>query len=659
MPRSSTFIVACGWVLTWSAEPRLTTADGPTSPATQTITVGAKSSGAEYEGIGALSAGASSRLLIDYPEPARSQVLDLLFRPHFGASLNELKIEIGGDINSTCGAEPSHARSETELAHPVRASFNRGYEWWLMDEARRRNPKIKFGCLEWGAPGWIGNGQFYSADNIAYVLGFLRGAREYHGIEFDYIGLWNERPYDGEYIKMLRRSLDKAGFRTVRIEAADLCCKAQWSIATNVAADPALMQSIGAFGDHYPERVDQAPVAPYETDRFLRRTGKPLWNSEGGPWKGDWDGFAYLAKMYNRDYIVGGMTKAVTWSLITSHYSDPTMPVSGLMTARSPWSGHFDVEPAVWAAAHVTQFVEPGWRYVDQGCGFLTRGGSVVTLQNPRAPAEISIILETIDAANSQTLIFELPAECARSSFAVRRSRIGGTAFSEMPDLQVSGGRLKLNADGGSVYSLSTVHGQQKGGGDALEDRPFPFPFHLDLQKECLGQSIRYFSDQCGAFEVRPAAGGRDRCIRQMVARPGIEWETGEGRPETVFGDVGWRDYSVRAVVDFVQAFSSASVIGRVSDTHRSHRAPEGYIFTVHSSGAWELYAGPRRLAVGLLGNCEKRQHKIVLKMSGGQIFAYVDGDRVASVEDSTYEEGLAGLATSYTSPEIRDIVVE
>ena len=44
------------------------------------------SSGLEFEGIGAVSAGASSRLLIDYPEPYRSDILDFLFKPHFGAS---------------------------------------------------------------------------------------------------------------------------------------------------------------------------------------------------------------------------------------------------------------------------------------------------------------------------------------------------------------------------------------------------------------------------------------------------------------------------------------------------------------------------------------------------------------------------------------------
>lgn len=37
-----------------------------------------------FEGVGAVSAGASSRLLIEYPEKQRCEVLDYLFKPHFG-----------------------------------------------------------------------------------------------------------------------------------------------------------------------------------------------------------------------------------------------------------------------------------------------------------------------------------------------------------------------------------------------------------------------------------------------------------------------------------------------------------------------------------------------------------------------------------------------
>ena len=31
----------------------------------------------------------------------------------------------------------------------------RGYEWWLMAEAHKRNPQIVLEILPWGAPRWV------------------------------------------------------------------------------------------------------------------------------------------------------------------------------------------------------------------------------------------------------------------------------------------------------------------------------------------------------------------------------------------------------------------------------------------------------------------------------------------------------------------------
>jgi hypothetical protein len=55
-----------------------------------TIVLDGAAKGKIFEGIGALSAGASSRLLYDYKEPYRSQILDYLFKPGYGAALQHL-----------------------------------------------------------------------------------------------------------------------------------------------------------------------------------------------------------------------------------------------------------------------------------------------------------------------------------------------------------------------------------------------------------------------------------------------------------------------------------------------------------------------------------------------------------------------------------------
>lgn len=62
------------------------------------VCVSSPSSCRALDGIGGLSGGgATSVLLPFYPEPARSEILDFLFKPNFGASLHLLKVEIGGD----------------------------------------------------------------------------------------------------------------------------------------------------------------------------------------------------------------------------------------------------------------------------------------------------------------------------------------------------------------------------------------------------------------------------------------------------------------------------------------------------------------------------------------------------------------------------------
>src|ERR1035437_7093998 len=135
----------------------------PARAATTGITVNGTQGGRTFDGIGAISGGGgNSRLLSDYPAAQQQQILDYLFKPGYGADLQILKVEVGGDTNSTDGSEPSYMHTATDQ------NFSRGYEWWLMTQAKARNPKIKLYALAWGAPGWIGGGNFWSQDMINY-----------------------------------------------------------------------------------------------------------------------------------------------------------------------------------------------------------------------------------------------------------------------------------------------------------------------------------------------------------------------------------------------------------------------------------------------------------------------------------------------------------
>ena len=273
-------------------------------PGAKTINLNPASGGRVFEGVGAVGAGASSRLLIEYPEKQRQEVLDYLFKPNFGAGFQHLKVEIGGEVNSTDGTELTHMRSRNE------EDYQRGYEWWLMKEAKCHNGNVILDCLAWGAPGWIGGGKYYSQDMADYVVKFLQGAKKVHGLDIAYTGIWNETPHETGWIKLLRRSLDAAGFQNTGIVGTDDGGEPGWKIVEEIGADPELRAAVARVGYHYP--IFQSPVA-------ARNCGCPLWASEDGPWRGDWDGAKQIARVLNRNYVTGKFTKTEIWSPVTSY----------------------------------------------------------------------------------------------------------------------------------------------------------------------------------------------------------------------------------------------------------------------------------------------------------------------------------------------------
>ena len=622
------------------------------------ITLDGRSSGRVFEGIGALSAGASSRLLIDYPEPQRSDILDLLFKPKFAASFQHLKVEIGGDINSTDGSEPSFARTRQEFLNPSPKYFDRGYEWWLMKEAKRRNPGIVLDILQWGAPPWIGdqvpglhqpkNRRFYSQDNADFIVSFIRGAKEHHGLIIDCCGIWNETPYDVEWIKTLRRTLDAAGLINVRIVAADQTpdLAPEWKIAEDMLADEELAQAVYTIGAHYASSPTWkfALKEPFASTEEAKKTGKPLWASEDGPWRGDWEGARFMAKLFNRSYTVGRMTKTVIWSLITSYYDNLPIPGSGPMRANKPWSGSYDVQPAIWAIAHTTQFVQPGWRYMDSACGLLGEGGSYVSLRDSSG-ADWSMIAETMDAKGSQTLSVRISGGLSTSPLNVRRTT-EGHQFEELAPVQIVGGEFKLTLDPNSIYSLSTKGGQQKGEGThpITSSSDFPSDYREDFEGTSIGKAPRYLSDLNGAFEVVRRPDGNGRSLKQVVMNLGIDWPLAQQpSPRTIVGSKDWKDYEV--VSDVLLEEKGWVGIGVRFDKPWD----SGYWLQVSNRGEWKILSNGKVLAKGIDAELVGGQwHRLGLRCRGEKIVARIGEKVLTSVQDTTFRSGMAVLGTGW-----------
>lgn len=622
-----------------------------------TILLNGNSTGRIFDGLGAVSAGASSRLLYDYPEPQRGQILDYLFKPGYGAALQRLKIEVGADVNSTDGSEPSFMRA------PQDHDSSRGYEWWLMAEAHKRNPNIILEILPWGAPRWIdprpsAESTLYTARMATYMVDFIKTAKRNYGLEIRYVGLWNEKVYDLGYLRDLHRQLVDNHLAT-RI----VCCDeyagegaGQWAIAGAMLKDPSIAQEVSAIGVHYPKVNGKI-----STTDAARRTGKPLWSSEDQPNGGsgpfvsrDWAiGGRILAHLYNENYLEGSLTATEIWSPVTSYYDILAAPNSGLMYANTPWSGHYDVQGTIWATAHTTQFAQPGWQYLDSASGSLPGGGTYVSLRSPNRK-DWSVILETISAQNPQIVSFHIDGGLAASTIDIWETN-GTRTFEHVARVTPADHAFTFTFEPGSVYSLTTTRGQAKGSAQPPPAAPFPLPYEDDFENTPFARAPKYLSDQDGAFEVHACSGRAGRCLEQVIVTPPIPWGPLPD-PFTVAGNASWTDYTVSTDVRFLSA-SSAAVMGRIdsADVFRDGRArwPSGYVLRIEPNGAWELLSAEYKkpvvtLASGTAILDRARWHRLSLHFQGKHITAMLDGTQLTAVADASHTHGMFALGTEW-----------
>ncbi|QMU76018.1 galactosylceramidase [Streptacidiphilus sp. PB12-B1b] len=640
--------------------------DASPRPVVTRVTVDGDSPGRTFDGIGAISGGGgNSRLLADYPAAQRAQIMDYLFKPGYGAALQILKVEIGGDTNSTDGAEPSieHTRGTVDC--------DAGYEWPLMEQAKALNPAVKLYGLAWGAPGWIGHGSFWSTDTVDYLVTWLGCARQ-HGLTIDYLGGWNERGYNAAWYEQLHAALLAHGYGSTQIVGAD----STWQVAGALRGDPAFAAAVGVIGVHYPCTYLSA-MTRCTGNADADATGKQLWASENG--SEDFQaGAAPIARAINRGYLDARLSAFVNWPLVASLYQNLPYRTDGLLTADQPWSGAYTVGASTWAIAQTTQFTQPGWRYVDSGSGYLggdRDNGSYVSYRAP-GKAAWSTVLETLDAKAAQTLELSVSGGLPGGALHVwstdltgtRAARAGhGAHLVRQADLKPTGGRYRLTLLPGRVYTVTTTTGQGAGTAAGPAPAPLALPYADSFGGVPVGGEARYLADMNGAFEGAPCAGGRPgTCVRQMDTDPPITWDR-PSTPYALLGGLDWSDYTVSAET-LLQQPGSVQLLGRVGQQKRFDPAQiDGYRLELTDRGAWTLVrtsstGAPVTLDQGTLDSAAGTGswHRLALSFSGDRITASIDGEQVGAVTDADgYRTGQVGLGTgSYLPAEFADLSV-
>ncbi|XP_015246714.1 PREDICTED: galactocerebrosidase isoform X1 [Cyprinodon variegatus] len=617
--------------------------------------------GRTFDGIGGLSGGgATSRLLVNYAEPYRSQILDYLFKPNFGASLHILKVEIGGDAQTTDGTEPSHMHYENDQ------NYFRGYEWWLMKEAKKRNPNITLIALPWAFPGWVGHGENWPYDypdiTAAYVVNWILGAKEYHDLDIQYIGIWNERDFNSKYIKLLRYTLDKKGLESVRIVASDNL----WEpITLSLTLDPELSSAVDVIGAHYPGTTT-VPQA--------LKTQKRLWSSEDYSTFNSEVGGGCWARILNQNYINGQMTATIAWNLVASYYEELPFGRDGLMTAQEPWSGNYVVESPIWITAHSTQFIQPGWTYL-QTVGHLTQGGSYVALTDGNG--NLTVVIETMTHnhsicirppllpfnVTSQNATFQLKGSFAsikelqvwRSQFDFKAKK--HSLFEKLTPLKLKDGLFNLNLAEDEIYTLTTIRTGQKG---SFPQPPpsarFPkvYKDDFDVRNPPFSEAPN-FADQTGVFEYYinlTDPGPHTFTLRQVVTERPVTWAADADQTISVIGDFQWQNLTVSCDV-FMENVKSGGVFvaARVDKGGESIRSAKGIFFWVFANGTYRVtndLASKMVLAEGASGTGEFMWYKLSLFVEGQYASGMLDGQPLWKISGvSSPKNGWAAIGTS------------
>ncbi|KAG8013703.1 Galactocerebrosidase [Nibea albiflora] len=574
--------------------------------------------GRVFDGVGGLSGGgATSRLLVNYAEPYRSQILDYLFKPNFGASLHILKVEIGGDAQTTDGTEPSHMHYEND------ENYFRGYEWWLMKEAKNRNPNITLIGLPWAFPGWVGHGKNWPYDfpdiTAAYVVNWILGAKQYHDLDIQYVGIWNERNYDSKYIKVLRDALDKVGLTGIGIIAAD----GDWSIANSMIVDPYLNDSIellrytldkgGLEGvriiasDNLWEPIAVSLLLDPELSRAVDvigahypgtntvkeavKTQKKLWSSEDYSTFNNEVGGGCWARILNQNYVNGLMTATISWNLVASYYEQLPFSRDGLMTAEEPWSGNYVVESPIW-----------------------------ITAQNA-----------TFQLKGSFASIKELQVWRSQFNFKSKKPSF----YEKLTPLKLLDGSFTLNLAEDEVYTLTTVTTGCKGSyADPPASAPFPKAYkdNFDVRNPPFTEAPN-FADQTGVFEYyinMTDPGPHVFTFRQVVTQRPVTWVADADQTISVIGDYQWQNLTVTCDV-FMESVQTGGVFiaARVDKGGESTRSTKGVFFWVFADGTYKVtndLAGQTVLAEGQSGTRAYGWHTLSLTVNGRYASGLLNG---------------------------------
>lgn len=520
----------------------------------------------------------------------------------------------------------------------TKVECNRGYEFWLMKEAVKRNPNITLYGLPWGFAGWLGFGTQNPFANFTatadYIARWVECGRDTHGLNISVLGIWNEawapagRPNTDpwEFALALRSRLDGSGLSGVRLMAPDGGPGMIDTVVDMLGANASYRAATWGLAQHYPGS------SPGDTTKWLR-AGLPMWSTEDGASYADPTGAGCWARRLVQN-VAFGFQASIHYFLISAFATGIVYDGAGFLRAEWPASNHWEITPTLWMTMHWTLFARPGWHIhrCSTGCA-LAGGGNYAVLGSG---ANVTIVVETMEledsqcrlgpdprspyqVAPSQNVTVTLPPVVAaarpgqlevwRSCIDWRYPAVDDGYLVRLAPVSVSpAGAVSFTVNRHCSYTVTTVRGVSKPQitiGAARRPVAFKLPYHEDFEaKRAADGEAPFFGDMMGKWETVPAGGGARAgwASQQQLGAAGAPWPILEPQcndhssPLSIIGDLFFEDNRISADVLLEEQGVGAGLALRV-------RMPESF-FRGQVPGLF-LYIGavPGFLAAGARQN--------------------------------------------------------
>lgn len=645
-----------------------------------------------YRGQGMISCNGSSRLLIDYKEKSPesyNQILEYMYGKN-GLKFTHFKVEMGSDVNTSSGTEPTTMRYEDE-----KADVTRGAGFQLAADIKKINPDVTLDMLWWSEPRWVTDSDDVYAARYKWYKQTLDAAYETYGLVFDYVSAnKNERAVDNEWIIYLSKALKSENdcpydYSKIKIVAADE--NATWNIARDMLDNEELRDAVDVIGSHYTSHADD------NAKKLAEEYGKELWFSEGS------SPMTYAQSVYRYDEGNSGLTglngvfdianRMITMvsggymtlyeyqPAVAGYYDGVTYCQKQLINASSPWNGYYTLDSGYYMNLHFSQFIDKGWSYIYDACyGDAKVGGDGHALVD----AKYSYITACSNDGDYSTVITNTTSEPITYNFEVTNlakadnevyvwetrgpdegREYNANYFKKISTVTPENGKYSITIKPYSMITVSTLNISEpefdvpQESDNTLLTLPYTDDFsYSDEFLATRGNAPLYTTDEGGAFEVADKDG--EKVLMQKITADikADEWG-GTPNPTTNFGDDRWYNYSVSAdiLTDGEGSYAGVGLRYSLADSGKS-----GYSVTLNESGTWILFGDKRKIDTGEISGFDaSKWHNIKISALYNDITVYVDDSKIVEfkAENAGYGSGRAALYSSYNNCVFDNVKVE